>query len=52
MKSSFRKRLQYKLFGIKIFEATSDYVEHVVEKDTSDDEFYIDLVDRDLRTNK
>lgn len=52
MKSSFRKRLQYKLFGIKIFEATSDYVEHVVEKDTSDDEFYIDLVERDLRTNK
>ena len=49
MKSSFRKRVQYKLFGIKIFEAVSDYVEHMVEKETDDDGFYINLVELDLR---
>ena len=39
----YTKRRVFKLFGIKIVEFNTNYSERSTERDTSDDEFYIEL---------
>lgn len=43
---SYRKKCEFKLFGIKIFEHFSDYYEHSSDKDDDDDEENIKLTKR------
>ena len=43
MKLTYKKRINFKLFGVKIFELNTDYIEHSIDVDSSDDDFNIDL---------
>lgn len=43
MKLSYKKKRVFKFFGIKIFEFNTDYIEHSIDIDSSDDDFNIDL---------
>lgn len=49
MKVAYRKLSKFSLFGIKIFELTTDYVERSMDKDDDDDEFFISLTHRTLQ---
>lgn len=49
MKCSYKKLNTFKIFGIKIFEFKTQYIEHSVDKDNDEDEFYIDLTTREIR---
>lgn len=48
MKVAYSKLSQFKIFGLKIFELKTDYIERSTDKDDDDDEFYINLKDREI----
>lgn len=39
----YTKRREFKLFGLKLLEFSTNYTERSTERDTSDDDFYIEL---------
>jgi hypothetical protein len=43
------KRREFKLFGFKIFELNTNYNEHSNDENTNDDDFYIELRERENR---
>ena len=43
MKLSYKKRVDFKLFGKKIFEFNTDYIEHSIDVNSDEDEFNINL---------
>lgn len=51
MKCTYKKINTFKLFGIKILEFNSKYIEHSNDKDSDEDDFYIDLTTKELGRN-
>ena len=49
MKVTYRKLSKFSLFGIKIFELKTDYVERSMDNDDDDNEFFISLNHRTLQ---
>lgn len=39
----YTQRREFKFFGLKLFEFSTNYSERSTERDTSDDDFYIEL---------
>lgn len=45
----YNKRRTFKLFNMKIFELLTEYSERATEKDDPENDFYIDLKERENR---
>jgi hypothetical protein len=43
MRIIYTKRHKFKFLGLKLFELVTDYNERSTEKDSNDNEFYIEL---------
>lgn len=52
MKVKFDKLREFKIFGIKVFELRTQYMERSIDKDDDEDDFYISLSDRIIKTDK
>lgn len=52
MKVAFKKVCTLRLFGFKLLKFESEYIEHSSDKDSNDDEFYIDLTTRTIGKDK
>lgn len=45
----YTKRRELKIFGVKIFELNTNYNERSNDENTNDDDFYIELMERENR---
>lgn len=52
MKVSYSKINALKFFGLKIFQWTSNYIEHSSDKEDNDDDFYISLQQEKIKRSK
>jgi hypothetical protein len=48
MKVLYNKLQEFKIFGFKLFEFNTQYLERSTEKDDSDNDFYIELKQREF----
>lgn len=54
MKIYFKKNSIFKFLGLKLFELNTEYIERNSEKNSDDDDFYVELQNRiiDLKERK
>ena len=52
MKLSYKKKIVFKVFGIKIHEHNTDYIEHSIDIDSDDDDFNINLNTKIIKKEK
>ena len=43
MKVSYKRNVEFKLLGVKLFEIKTNLIEHSTDENSEDDNFYIDL---------
>jgi len=49
MKVAFKKLHQFSLFGLKIFEWKTDYVERSRDADDDEDDLFMQIVDKTIK---
>lgn len=52
MKVIYNKKHEFKLFGIKLFELKTQYFERSSEKEDDENDFFIELQERQLKFNR
>ena len=49
MRVAFRRNCEFKIFGVKIFNFKTDYIEHSLDKEDEDDGLFVSFQERVVR---